>query len=481
MMNLEITSIIVLTLKTKWIRKIVITIPTSCRQNIKLRLNPRHQDNLTNYNYNYNSPFPPAYANITAQTYAPRMSHLIKPSRAAEILLSPLSLDLISCTELQTLWAGYGHICAVKAKAQTREAAANIRRLCRDPENTNMTFSLVLKLISPPTTRGDEGHVRKILSYKVEQYFYEQVAPSLKGDVAVATCLISSTQLADQPDARELDGITATLMTDLRVKFPVAGEKRTVLNPHQVKSSIEWLARFHGGSQTSLPVTLDEYVLPPLEEAKRRKQTPEKAGHKLWLNGGYTYLATRRSEYASLEDDDDSEWSSAFCTPVEGSTLSVAEMVAKFLTPSGRHFESYIHGDVKSENLFTTESGDRVAFFDFQYVGLGLGVCDLAKLFTCSVPLRMLTDDHAIPHELEMEEGEKGLLELYLQVLQHESSEQGYIWSLFKRHWEAALVDWCRFQASWGFWGNTEWLEARVRSILKDNGWRDWLRGELEE
>ena len=47
------------------------------------------------------------------------------------------------------------------------------------------------------------------------------------------------------------------------------------------------------------------------------------------------------------------------------------------------------------------------------------------------------------------------------------------------RHWEAALVDWCRFQASWGFWGNTEWLQARVRSILADEGWREWLLREV--
>ncbi|BEJ10790.1 hypothetical protein CspHIS471_0102120 [Cutaneotrichosporon sp. HIS471] len=34
--------------------------------------------------------------------------------------------------------------------------------------------------------------------------------------------------------------------------------------------------------------------------------------------------------------------------------------------------------------------------------------------------------------------------------------------------------------ASWGFWGNTEWLEARVRHILADAGWRTWLKNELK-
>jgi thiamine kinase-like enzyme len=159
-------------------------------------------------------------------------------------------------------------------------------------------------------------------------------------------------------------------------------------------------------------------------------------------------------------------------------------MAALFLTPRGRPIESYIHGDVKSENLFTTTNGEQVAFFDFQYVGLGLGVCDLAKLFTCSVPLQMLVGDawhehEPLPEKLTMREGERGLLTRYRAYLLRNQEESMYEWDTFRRHWETALVDWCRFQASWGFWGNTEWLEARVRSILCDQGWRDWLQENI--
>lgn len=50
-----------------------------------------------------------------------------------------------------------------------------------------------------------------------------------------------------------------------------------------------------------------------------------------------------------------------------------------------------------------------------------------------------------------------------------------YNWIIFLRHWETALVDWLRFQASWGFWGYSEWLEARVRSIIADQAWKNWL------
>ncbi|CAL5873872.1 uncharacterized protein PFLUO_LOCUS8155 [Penicillium psychrofluorescens] len=426
------------------------------------------------------------------------------PERVASIMLSWHSLDLVSCTTLQTLWAGYGQICAITARALTNEAAKHLSVLCDvEPGVAGATYPLILKLISPPRQSGsaededeieDEGHLRKMLSYEVEQYFYSDVVPRLGDKVAVAKCLASTRGLrGEQEGAEELRGLMATIMVDLRVKFPVAGEKKSVLNSTQVCGALDWLAGFHGRSWGLLPPdSLEEYVLPPLEETARRQRAGRGdtiIGSRLWLNGGYTYLTTRRTEYASLAQDTCSEWCEALCSPAsEGScssSLSIAEMAALFLTPRGRPIESYIHGDVKSENLFTTTNGEQVAFFDFQYVGLGLGVCDLAKLFTCSVPLHMLVDDaghdhEPLPEKLTMREGEKRLLTRYhIHLLRNQDGGISYEWDTFRRHWETALVDWCRFQASWGFWGNTEWLGARVRSILSDQGWRDWLQQNI--
>ncbi|BCS04908.1 uncharacterized protein AKAW2_80709A [Aspergillus luchuensis] len=412
-----------------------------------------------------------------------------EPTRVASIMLSWHSLDLVSCTTLQTLWAGYGHICALTARATTAEAAEHLGKLCGvDSKRTaGSTFPLILKLISPPRKaagKEDEGHLRKMLSYEVEQYFYSDVVPRLGDDIAVAKCLASTRDMHGKQGEEELRGLMATIMVDLRPAFPVAGEKRSVLSRVQVYGALDWLARFHSRSWGLLSDDrrLDGYVLPPLEEAKRRReQGKTETGNALWLNGGYTYLATRRKEYASLVEDTDSEWSDILCTAPNGSSQSVAEMAALLLTPCGRQMESFIHGDVKSENLFTTTKGDEVAFFDFQYVGLGLGVCDLAKLFTCSVPLKMLVDDEddLLPEQLEMCEGERALLEHYHRMLLQDKGERWYDWETFVRHWETALVDWCRFQASWGFWGNTEWLEARVGSIVRDQEWREWLLRSL--
>lgn len=406
----------------------------------------------------------------------------LPPERVASVMLRWHDLELISCKELQTLWAGYGHICAITVRATTDDAAKRLQKLYPFLSlPSTSTYPLILKVISAPSSgldAHDEGHLRKMLSYDVEQYFYSEVAPKLPDDVAVAKCLATTRGMSGRPGEDELKGLTATIMTDLQPEFPVAGEKRAVLNQTQVMAALDWLSKFHRQSWNDLPTAdLADYVRPPLVEAQMTR--PEKRQNtKLWLNGGYTYLETRRKEYSNLEEDTESEWADLFCKP-EKDALSITELAAAVLTPRGRAIESYIHGDVKSENLFTTSDGTSAAFFDFQYVGLGLGVCDLAKLFTCSVPLRMLVDTrNPITNELTMGDGERQLLEQYRAVLLA-GELRSYEWEEFKLHWETALVDWCRFQASWGFWGNTEWLQARVRSICNDRAWTTWIKGPV--
>lgn len=330
----------------------------------------------------------------------------------------------------------------------------------------------MLKLVTPPPTKsGDEGHTRKILSYQVEQYFYSHLAPQMPASLPVAKCLSSIKQ-----HNKNGSTVTATLLTDLRVQYPIAGEKRDVLSATQAHAALDWLSGFHGfWWPRSKDLKRSALVLPPLEEVRRDGQ--DATDKTVWLNGGYTYLATRRTEYKRLANDHRDEWHKPITGHIDGGKFSIAEIVAAYLGPSlsggapTEEYQTLIHGDVKSENLFTSTSGTEVAFYDFQYTGIGLGVCDLAKLCTCSIPLSMLVADRHIPHELKMQHGEKELLKRYWARLK-ETSGKEYDWAVFVRHWETALVDWLRFQASWGFWGNVEWLEARVRSILSDEEWR---------
>lgn len=424
-------------------------------------------------------------------------------------LLAKNRLRLVSTQTLQSLWAGYGHICRVLATPQQAEADGG------DAEDKETP--LILKYITPPQMRSrpDEGHIRKLLSYQVELAFYTHLAPLLPQNLAVASCVASLHSLYGVAENNHAAAVgsgniaefkLAMLLTDLSVEFPVAGEKRATLSLSQVYAALDWLAGFHGfwwervqNADGGGPFQRGKLVRPPLVHLKEHQDmfmgpAAAAAGSgdggvkaaSVWLNGGYMYLETRRGEYASLCKDTRSEWAAALCQPVEGRNASVAELVAQVLTPGAEgpgsgilaEFETLIHGDVKSENLFANKAGDRVAFYDFQYVGLGFGVCDLAKLFTCAVPSSELGrggGDHGGRQQLlPMEQGEQALLRYYLERMR-DASGQTYPWDAFVRHWETALVDWLRFQASWGFWGNTEWLEGRVRSILADETWREWL------
>ncbi|RAR04252.1 MFS general substrate transporter [Stemphylium lycopersici] len=386
----------------------------------------------------------------------------------ATALLAELGFRLETLERIQSLWAGYGEISRVIASVSPAS-------------HSEESHSFVLKLVTPPPTKAnDEGHTRKILSYRVEQYFYTHLAPLMPESLPVAKCLVNRNE-----QNKDGTSVTAMLLSDLRQQYPIAGEKRGALSPTQVLAALDWLSGFHGfWWPRAKSLKSSSLVLPPLEEVQRDGQvTVDKT---VWLNGGYTYLATRRKEYTSLAKDYDAEWNEPLTDWVDGEEVSIAEIAAAFLAPktSGRSpiegYQTLIHGDVKSENLFTTSSGNEVAFYDFQYTGLGLGVCDLAKFFTCSVPLNMLVADQHVPRELSMQDGEQKLLRRYWKRLQ-EVGKQEYNWAIFVRHWETALVDWLRFQASWGFWGNTEWLEARVRSILKDQDWRDALISNVDK
>ncbi|WOO76664.1 uncharacterized protein LOC62_01G000289 [Vanrija pseudolonga] len=365
------------------------------------------------------------------------------PATVAARLLGPLGLTPGPLTNLQTLWAGYGSISSFSAV-----------------DKSGSSHALILKLVAPPRGASqDEGHRRKMLSYGVEQHFYSAVVPTLHlpSEVGIASVIATSG-----------DGVIATVLEDLRPRFPVSGERRGELSAAQVSAALLWLGKFHAASWGYGKGQLDAFVLPPLLETEDGKKA-------LWLNGGYTYLATRMSEFATLQRGR-GEWS--VLAELDGAGNSPASLAALFLEPRGRAYESLIHGDVKSENLFANARGDRVAFFDFQYVGVGLGVCDLAKLFTCSVPLEMLvdTDDRGRVKRRGMGKGEEALLREYLAYTGRSSE---YAFADLTRHWETALVDWCRFQASWGWWGNTDWLQSRVREILADGGWRRWVEGEV--
>lgn len=275
-----------------------------------------------------------SYLNIIFTTLS-MPSGTLELTAVADDLLAGQGLKLLSCDVLQKLWQGYGYVCRISAmdEAQNKQ-------------------SLILKYVKPPLTGQveSEGHIRKIISYEVEQHFYSDLAPQLPRDAVVAQCLASINN----------NGKVALLLEDLQRNFPVAGEKRGTLNKTQVHAAIKWLATFHGFWWDKTPDlrNLGFSRLPPLEEVLLQ-QDKGRSKNGVWLNGGYTYLATRMSEYTSLcQDGEQSEWSTSLCVPLlPRSNHSIAQLVARILSPANgilRDYETLIHGDVKVSTSTST-------------------------------------------------------------------------------------------------------------------------------
>lgn len=148
-------------------------------------------------------------------------------------------------------------------------------------------------------------------------------------------------------------------------------------------------------------------------------------------------------------------------------------------------YGTLVHGDVKGANICfsrrpenSTNPPRKCALYDFQYVGVGLVSRDLVYFLGTSVQnglVRLLED-------------EKGLLRTYHSELlrmignrqqQKDDSfpnshgflqEHEYTFECLWMHWELAIVDWYRFMAGWGFWGNDGWITRRAKEITA--GWK---------
>jgi len=160
---------------------------------------------------------------------------------------------------------------------------------------------------------------------------------------------------------------------------------------------VDWLARFHA-----------QYV--------------GVAPTGLWATGTYWHLGTRRDELANIAD----------------AAIRDAAPILDQRLRSAR-YQTIVHGDAKLANFCFGESG--VAAVDFQYVGGGVGVCDVAYL-------------------LSGEPNEEELLDRYFAQLGDADVE---------REWRAlypiASADFYRFIAGWA--KNHFDTDAHARLVMR--------------
>ena len=187
--------------------------------------------------------------------------------------------------------------------------------------------SVVVKHVKPPKSKG-RSHQRKLRSYAVEQAWYSDWATQCDSGCRVPRCF----------GAERSGDDWLFVLEDL----DAAGfdHRSRWLSDTQLDACIRWLAHFHAGFLGLSP-----------------------AG--LWETGTYWHLHTRPDEFAAMPS---------------GALRRAAPQID--LRLSAARFTTLVHGDAKPANFCFSADGRSVAAVDFQYVGGGCGMKDLAYLLS---------------------------------------------------------------------------------------------------
>ncbi len=255
--------------------------------------------------------------------------------------------------------------------------------------------SVVVKFISlnqvnehPRGWNTEYSHDRKVKSYKVETYWYEKWSQQCINNCKVPELVGSFSEGNNQ----------WIVLEDLNVNFPL---RKQQLNLLEVKVCLKWLANFHA---TFL-----------FHEPKG-----------LWDVGTYWHLKTRPDEFKNIKNEE---------------LKSKASLIDDLLSQC--KYQTIVHGDAKLANFCFSENGENVAAVDFQYVGGGCGMKDVAYfLGSC------LSNSES---ELYQDE----LLEFYFSELKQslESSTFFIDFEEFEQEWRKmypiACTDFTRFLLGW--------------------------------
>ena len=302
-------------------------------------------------------------------------------------------------TAIQSLWSGYGEIVRLALEGGSHPSV--ILKHIKLPETSN----------HPRGWNTGRSHDRKVRSYQVEAHWYQNYAHQCHVQCPVPRCLAVTAS----------ENETLLVLTDLDAEgFDLRRETATI---EDIRACLDWLASFHATFLNS-----------------------PSAG--LWERGSYWHLDTRPEEWAALEDVQLRE---------------AASLIDQQLRRC-RH-QTLVHGDAKLANFcFTADSPKpAVAAVDFQYVGRGCGMTDVAYFIGSCL------------REEECEALENNLLDYYFARLeQRVTAKQLEIDTAeLEEEWRAlfdvAWADFHRFLKGWspGHWKINSYSERLTRRVIE--------------
>jgi len=254
------------------------------------------------------------------------------------------------------------------------------------------------------------SHERKLKSYKVETAWYKNWSLQCDLDSRIPKCYALETQGNE----------VLMVLEDLNESgFPA---RRSSVSDKELVKCLEWLANFHATFMGKNP-------------------------DGLWEIGTYWHLDTRPEELEVLQDK---------------MLKNAASKIDEVLNNS--KFKTFVHGDAKLANFCFSNDGENVAAVDFQYVGGGCGMKDVAYFVGSCL------------YEDECESMEEEILDVYFTALkralikkksQYNPDEVEASWrSLYHVAW----TDFHRFLKGWspGHWKINSYSERLVREVVSN-------------
>ncbi|UJF22574.1 phosphotransferase [Shewanella sp. OMA3-2] len=252
----------------------------------------------------------------------------MQPQQLAAIIDVLGATSVQSVQSIQSLWGGYGELVQVYLTGY-RHASVIVKHITLPQAQTH-----------PKGWATDLSHQRKLRSYQVESYWYQDYANHCTADCVVPKCLWLGNAITS-PNADDCYAILLVLEDLTQIGFSRINHHgdRTI-----IQASLTWLAHFHG-------------------------QFMQHDGQDLWPIGTYWHLATRPDELAVLQDD----------------KLKNAATELDYIL-NNCPFKTLVHGDAKLANFCFTPDNCQAAAVDFQYVGQGCGMKDVVYFLSSVLP-----------------------------------------------------------------------------------------------
>jgi len=258
----------------------------------------------------------------------------------------------------------------------------------------------------PPKFAGSEiSHRRKIRSYQVEIAWYRTWSDRCSSTCRVPKCWAA--KVAGDEVWMVLEDLDAA-------GFSSRKQSASVID---AKLCLTWLANFHATFLGERPKDL-------------------------WKVGTYWHLDTRPEEWKILQD-----------APLKQAAATLDQKLR------ASQFQTFVHGDAKLENFCFTKNGSQVAAVDFQYVGGGCGMKDVAYLLDSCFS------------ETTWERLESELLTYYFSCLHMalKSQNKTFDFDALEQDWRSlypvAVADFHRFLKGWtsSYWAKNGYRERVTR------------------